>query len=249
MQQERKLHGIICFIKKNTVMCAAAAAAFISCIIVPPSPEYINYINFRVLALLTLICALCTKNIPVHLSFGEAKHENAADRRRAAVYTLFFVICILSVSGIVNIYVLLPVVIAVMLISDRYALANVDYLLLVTFVFFFVFTGNAERIPAVSRAAAGLISGRELTASVLTSQVISNVPAAVLLSDFTDNGRAVIVGTNIGGLGTLIASMASLITYKFYAESDGADVSGFMKHFTFVNVVLLIILYIFCICI
>lgn len=204
---------------------------------------------FAVSTLLVTVSALCMKNAAVSLSFGEARHENAADRKRTAVYALLFVLCIMSVAKIVSIYVLMPVIIAVMLISDRHALANVDYMLLVTFVFFFVFTGNAERIPAVSRAAAEIIRGRELTVSVLASQIISNVPAAVLLSDFTDNSSAVIVGTNIGGLGTLIASMASLITYKFYAESDGADVSGFMKHFTLVNVVLLIILYIFCICI
>ena len=120
----------------------------------------------------------------------------------------------MTVAKVFNEYVLFVGITAAMLITDRKALINVDYLLLLTFVFFFIFSGNMGKLTAVSNLIEQLIKGRALLISIVVSQIISNVPAAVLLSNFTANGRALILGTNIGGLGTLIASMASLITYK-----------------------------------
>lgn len=105
------------------------------------------------------------------------------------------------------------------LIADKKVLAQVDYSLLATFLAFFIFIGNLGRIPAFASWLSAALSGREILISVLASQVMSNVPAALLLSGFSNNVPALIVGTNLGGLGTLIASMASLISYRQIAGS------------------------------
>lgn len=125
----------------------------------------------------------------------------------------------------------------------RRLLRRVDYSLLLTFLFFFVFVGNMKALPTVSEALSGLVAGREMTVGILLSQVISNVPAAMLLSGFTADYPALLLGVNLGGLGTLIASMASLISYKLYAAADGARTGKYMLFFTAVNVVLLAVLW------
>ena len=129
------------------------------------------------------------------------------------------------------------------LLADRRLLRRVDYSLLLTFLFFFVFVGNMKVLPTVSEALSGLVAGREMTVGILLSQVISNVPAAMLLSGFTADYPALLLGVNLGGLGTLIASMASLISYKLYAAADGARTGKYMLFFTAVNVVLLAVLW------
>ena len=100
-----------------------------------------------------------------------------------------------------------------------------------------------KALPTVSEALSGLVAGREMTVGILRSQVISNVPAAMLLSGFTADYPALLLGVNLGGLGTLIASMASLISYKLYAAADGARTGKYMLFFTAVNVVLLAVLW------
>ena len=140
------------------------------------------------------------------------------DIKRVLLYTALFACCILTVTGTIHYLVMLALVILVMLLADRKAFLNVDYSLLFTFTFFFVLIGNLGRIDMIRSALSNLVNGHEVATAVLSSQAISNVPAAMLLSPFTDNGRALVVGVNLGGLGTLIASMASLITYKFYAK-------------------------------
>ena len=122
------------------------------------------------------------------------------------------------------------------LCADRSTLRNVDYSLLLTFVAFFVFIGNLGRIPAFSGWLQAILAGREVLVAVLASQVTSNVPAALLLSGFTDETAALIIGTNLGGLGTLIASMASLISYKLYANQPCAEKGKYMLTFTAYNV-------------
>ena len=117
-----------------------------------------------------------------------------------------------------------------------------DYFLLLTFVFFFLFIGNVQNIPAVSDLLHKLIRGRELGAGILLSQCISNVPAAILLSSFTDKVTPLLYGVNIGGLGTLIASLASLISYRFYVGTENAYTGRYMKIFTLYNVIFLVIL-------
>ncbi len=118
-----------------------------------------------------------------------------------------------------------------------------DYFLLLTFVFFFLFIGNMERIPLIADFLRTFIRGRELLLGVLFSQGISNVPAAILLSGFTDAARPLLYGVNIGGLGTLVASLASLISYRLYGAEKGAAKGAYLKSFTYYNLFFLVILY------
>ena len=127
-------------------------------------------------------------------------------------------------------------VVGVLLLRRAKLLAQVDYALLLTFVGFFVFVGNMGRIEAVSTWISSMLTGHEMVLSALFSQVLSNVPTAILLSGFTDNIRGLLLGVNIGGLGTLIASMASLISYKLYANQPGAEKGKYMLTFTAYNV-------------
>lgn len=124
-------------------------------------------------------------------------------------------------------------------------LGKPDYALLLTFIFLFVFIGNMKRIPQINLYLHRAIHGRELLTSILASQVISNVPAAILLSGFTDNIPALVVGTNLGGLGTIIASMASLISFKYYGTTAGRRNAAYLGVFTLLNLVFLAALLLF----
>ena len=138
---------------------------------------------------------------------------------------------LLTVLRILNPWILLWVICIALLLLDRSLFRKADYSLLLTFLFFFVFVGNMKALPTVSEALSGLVAGREMTVGILLSQVISNVPAAMLLSGFTADYPALLLGVNLGGLGTLIAS------------ADGARTGKYMLFFTAVNVVLLAVLW------
>ena len=141
------------------------------------------------------------------------------------VYITLFLMSLLVVVRIFPYYAVLAITVLLVFYMDRSVLKKVDYCLLLTFISFFIFTGNIGNISVIQEGLQNIVSGRELGIGILTSQVISNVPAALLLSGFTENYRALLAGVNIGGLGTLIASMASLISYKIfvnrYQESRG----------------------------
>lgn len=169
-------------------------------------------------------------------------HQGIEDHRRFAIYCVLFVLCIATVLRFVPYYVSGAVVLAVMLAIDRRILLRVDYGLLITFIFFFIFVGNMGQIPAVSDFLTSVITGREILVSALVSQVISNVPAALLLSGFTSDGAGLILGTDIGGLGTLIASMASLISMKLYMRTRESNVMRFTLRFSVINFVLLAVM-------
>ena len=139
---------------------------------------------------------------------------SACSRKRLAVYGALFACCLAAVPGVLDVRVLLALVLVGVSLSDASLLRRVDWGLLATFAALFVFVGNMGRVPVLHEALSAAVGGNALLAAVGGSQVISNVPAAVLLSGFTDQWQALIVGTNLGGLGTLIASMASLITFK-----------------------------------
>ena len=169
---------------------------------------------------------------------------------RLAVYFALFVLNILTVIGIVHFLIPLAVTVAAMLIMDRKAFKKADYNLLLTFIFFFVLIGNIGRINAITGALSGLVSGYPVPAAVVSSQIISNVPAAMLLSAFTDDGRSLVIGTNLGGLGTIIASMASLITYRFHSsfareqqEKNGGKKENYLLGFTVINLIMLAVLF------
>lgn len=154
-------------------------------------------------------------------------------------------LCILSVFRVLPRYICCIAVVAVLLLMERRALAEVDYALLVTFICFFVFVGNLSRLESVSEFVSGAVSGRELEAGILASQVISNVPAALMLSGFTENAGELMRGVNIGGLGTLVASLASLISLRAYNKAPGAQPGRYIACFTGVNLAFLAVIYLF----
>ena len=153
-----------------------------------------------------------------------------------------FLLSLLAVFRVLPDGTVLLGVLILTLAADWKLLGKVDYSLLLTFLFFFVFVGNLARVPAVSSLLQQWMQGREMWISVLASQVLSNVPATVLLAPFTADGAALVVGSNLGGLGTLIASMASLISYKIYGTFTGADRGRYLLTFTVWNLIFLAVL-------
>lgn len=175
----------------------------------------------------------------------EMVRENAKDEKvRLCGYLILFFLCILTVLHVLDYRMLLAIVIGVLFVLDRQLFTKPDYMLLITFVAFFILVGNIKNMDGFSAFLKTHVGGHELAASIFASQIISNVPAAVLLSGFTENINALILGTNIGGLGTLIASMASLISYKQYALTPQSEKGKYMLVFTGWNVVFLVILWI-----
>ncbi len=171
--------------------------------------------------------------------FLEPRQTTPSSRNIIAMYGVLFVVCLLAVVRVLPYGVALAAVLAAALLPDRQTLGAVDYSLLLTFVAFFIFIGNLGRIPAFSSWLEGIIAGREVLVAVLASQVTSNVPAALLLSGFTRNTQALIIGTNLGGLGTLIASMASLISYRQIAREEPEGKGKYFALFTLSNVAFL----------
>lgn len=164
---------------------------------------------------------------------------------KLGVYAVMFILCLLAVLRIAPYWAVTAMVAIALLVLDRKLLLKVDYALLLTFICFFIFAGNMGEISAVQNFLAGIMEKNTLLTAALSSQVISNVPAAVLLSEFTENGRALLAGVNIGGLGTPIASLASLISLKLYSAEAGTATGGtgrYMKLFMIFNVVGLILL-------
>lgn len=206
---------------------------------------------FMLLLLPYSLCSLILVTIAVFVLCKDMKiqHEKEKEEKKipavkVAVCVVLFILSLLVVLRVIHFLIAFGVLVAVMLIMDRKAFKGVDYTLLITFVFFFVFVGNMGRIEAVYNVISGIVEKSPTLTAIVSSQVISNVPAALLLSAFTQNGEALVIGTNLGGLGTLIASMASLITYKFHAALPKAkDRSvSYVGAFTVVNVIFLAVL-------
>lgn len=163
-------------------------------------------------------------------------------RGKFILYVILFMVCITCVLRMMDYRIMLGIVIAAMLISDRSLFKKVDYFLLLTFVCFFVFIGNLERVPSISALMSRLISGREIILGAAFSQIISNVPAAILMSGFTDNYTGLLYGVNIGGLGTLIASLASVISFRCYSVTDNAQRGKYILLFSTYSLVFLVVL-------
>lgn len=168
--------------------------------------------------------------------------ENAGRRKKNVIYFMLFVFTLLAVAQIVPYYIVMAVVTITVFFCDRRAFLQVDYALLLTFIGFFIFTGNMMHIPVVGNVLHGIMSGRELVTGIVASQIMSNVPAAILLSGFTEDYRALLLGVNFGGLGTLIASMASLISYRIYARSYNKTKGIYLMWFSIANVLFLTVL-------
>ena len=181
---------------------------------------------------------------PVQVSFSEEARISGGSVH-LAVYAALFVLALLTVARVVPYGVTLVATIVALLVMDKSIFGRVDYSLLLTFVGFFIFIGNIGRLPAFSRMLQQVVSGHEVLAGVAASQVISNVPAALLLSGFTEDLSALIIGVNLGGLGTLIASMASLISYKLIAREESQVKGAYFRYFAVANVCFLAILLVF----
>lgn len=188
---------------------------------------------------LTLALCLLLPRAALRVELGE---EPGVDRKKLWLYLALFAVCLLTVFRLLAWQLMLPVVAGALLGFDRKTLRDADLMLLLTFVAFFVFAGNLARVEPVDRLLRELLSGREYLTALLASQIISNVPAALLLSGFTDNGRELLLGVNIGGLGTPIASLASLISLRLYSRSRGARTGRYLLVFTLVNLLLLALL-------
>ena len=190
------------------------------------------------IAVITLCCLVFVRAEALEFEGEEIKMPKA----RTLLYLALFVLSIAIVFRGIPYWIGLIVIPAVLLFADRDALKKVDYPLLLTFVFFFIFAGNMARIDAVRSLFSFLLEKSTLLFSVISCQCISNVPSAILLSQFTDNYPELLVGVNIGGVGTLIASLASLITFREYTKHNPGKSGKYILLFSAFNFAMLIIL-------
>lgn len=204
----------------------------------------IHMLPLTILSLvLILACVIRLKSQSIQIAKEEASNQGRlVTDYRFWIYLVLFMVCMGNVFHLYSYVVVLAVVTIVVLLMNRSLFAEVDYSLLLTFVGFFIFIGNMKQIESVNALFMQLISGNELLMGIVSSQVISNVPAAMLLSGFTTEYGLLLYGVNIGGLGTLIASMASLISYRFFVKAYPEQKSMYFKQFTLYNVVLLVVI-------
>ena len=191
--------------------------------------------------LITLCCIIFVKPEPLEIR----DEQIILPKGRTAAYLFLFALAIAIVFRGIPYWIGLIVIPAVLIFMDRKALKMVDYPLLLTFVFFFVFSGNMARIEVVRKLFSFLLEKSTLLFSVASCQVISNVPSAILLSQFTDNYRDLLLGVNIGGVGTLIASLASLITFREYTKQNKGKTRYYILLFSAFNFAFLIVLALF----
>lgn len=200
------------------------------------------------LALLTIlllgfgIALLPEKRRQIELDDNYGIVKGFGSKTQIILYGILFMLAIFSVLRVIPYYVVVILIFITVLIMSYRVLLHVDYTLLLTFIGFFIFTGNIGRIPQINETLAHLVKGREFLLGVLTSQVISNVPATLLLTGFAEDYKELLQGVNVGGLGTLIASMASLISYKSYTNVYPKHKAKYIVKFTVYNLVFLLCL-------
>ena len=183
------------------------------------------------------------KRLPVTTTKEKEKRFSKKYKIYAVIYALIFVSGILTVCKLIPWFVFLAVSIIAAFIMNKSSFKTVDYSLLLTFICFFIFIGNISSLSSVRQFLTDTVNGRETLISIAASQLISNVPAALMLSGFTKRYSDLIVGVDLGGLGTLIASMASLISYKAVAAAYPEKRKKYILIFTAVNIAFLVILY------
>ncbi|MBR3768066.1 MAG: citrate transporter [Clostridia bacterium] len=181
--------------------------------------------------IITVCCLVFVKSEKLEISGEKVK----LDYKKAGLYLALFILAIAIVFRSVPYQIGLIIIPAVLLFSDRKALKEVDYPLLLTFVFFFVFAGNMARIDIIRDVFSFLLNKSVLLFSVVSCQFISNVPSAILLSQFTENYPELLLGVNIGGVGTLIASLASLITFREYHKHNPKKTLYYVAMFSIFN--------------
>lgn len=189
-------------------------------------------------AVLAFFCLFAGKTPVNHAARGISAHHPPLSTRNVFVYSLLFLLAVLAVLDAFDYRAVLALTVLAVLAIGRNLAQQIDYALLLTFIFFFVFVGNLAHIPSIETALSDLVAPRPFLAAAAASQIISNVPAAVLLSRFTGDGFALLAGVSAGGCGTLIASMASLISYKLYMR-DGGNRPRYLLLFTALNILFL----------
>ena len=192
--------------------------------------------------LITVLSLVFVKSEPIEI----AERAPSLPIARVVIYLILFALSIAIVFRGIHYLVGLIVIPLVLLVMDRRALYTVDWGLLLTFTFFFIFSGNMARIDAVRDFFSYLLDKNTLVVSALSCQFISNVPSAILLSQFTANYKELLLGVNIGGVGTLISSLASLITFREYSKHDKGHVWSYILKFLVINLLFLVVLIGFC---
>ena len=209
-----------------------------------PTGEFMKIMLFPFLLSVVLITACCFLFPKTKLSLTNDE-QIVLPKTRTVFYLAVFALSILMVFRVLPYYVGVVIIFIAILFTDRNALKKVDYGLLATFFCFFIFSGNLARIPAVNEVLSNLLEKNTLIVSALSCQVISNVPSAILLSHFTTDYSALLIGVNIGGAGTLIASLASLITFRTYTKYNPGKALKYIGIFSIYNFAFLIILALF----
>ena len=208
-----------------------------------PNLEFIKIMAPTFIASIVIITICCLILPSEKLTLRDEPPK--LDVKRTAFYLVLFVLSIAMVFRGVPYQLGMIVIFAALMFADRHALASVDYPLLLTFVFFFIFAGNMARIQPVVTLLSSLLEKSTLLFSVICCQFISNVPSAILLSGFTDNYADLLVGVNIGGVGTIIASLASLITFREYHKHNPKKTLRYLAEFSLINFGFLIFLTVF----
>lgn len=209
------------------------------------------YTAFSGLLLLVVVFVLSARRqklSPEDCLYETPEEGVRGSRKKNVVYLVLFVLSLLVVARLIPCYAVLAVILVTVFFVDRPVFGEVDYCLLLTFIAFFIFIGNMGNLPAVRDTLQSLVCGRELGIGIAASQIVSNVPAALLLSGFTSDYKSLTLGVNFGGLGTLIASMASLISYKIYAHNYNKTKGIYLLCFTIANLLFLaalVLVYVF----
>ncbi len=189
--------------------------------------------------LLITLFLLPDKNSAINASKDSLLTSRFGSRIQIIIYLCLFVVALLSVVRLIPWYILLLIVLVVVGGMDYKILFRADYILLLTFIGFFIFTGNMGKIDEIRNFLSAVVKGREFYISIIASQALSNVPATLMLFGFTDNYKELLAGVNVGGLGTLIASMASLISFKAFSKEFREKSGKYLLAFTFANIVFL----------
>lgn len=206
-----------------------------------PTGEFCKIMLPAFLLAISLLVVACLPVKPIRFTIDEQFGEKL-NIKKTVLYLVLFAVSILIVFRVIPFVVGLVIIPAILFLADRDSLLMVDYALLGTFFFFFIFAGNLARLDAVNHLISSLLKKDTLLVSVLSCQFISNVPSAILLSRFTNDYAALLLGVNIGGTGTLIASLASLITFNEFKLLHPEQTKKYLVVFTAVNVVFLVIM-------
>ena len=198
-----------------------------------PTGEFMQIMAIPFVASIVLITLCCLFIKPEPLVVADEKLTLRP--KRTALYLALFTLSIVIVFRVIPYWLGLLIIPSVLFFADRKALKMVDYPLLLTFVFFFVFSGNMARIEPVRNVLSTLLQKNTLLVSALSCQCISNVPSAILLSQFTGNYADLLLGVNIGGVGTLISSLASLITFREYVKYNPGRSGSYIRRFSVYN--------------